>query len=377
LGEAVQTQRGAAYRIEESFGLAHLHGDASLGDLLAHGGEVLAEVAGQPSLQQIGLNQLVFLDTETTGLAGGAGTLIFLVGVGIFEGDIFRLRQYFLHDPAEEAAMLCAVEQDLQAAAGFMTFNGRAFDVPLLEMRYMLGLRKYWPLTTWPNVDLLHPSRRLWGRILPDCSLSTLEREILQVQRGEADVPGWEIPQLYLEYLHTGDEAAMERVAYHNAMDVLSLVVLAEQVVRRHQRAHLESLSDAEALAVARWHQRAGRSGNAESAYLQALASPGPALHVEAVRRFSGLLKREGRYEKALEAWKMWHALDGQDPTPCVELAKHYEWRVRDYAAALHWAGEALDCLAGWPNDWRRGAAEQAIGHRLSRLERKRGAQQT
>jgi len=118
----------------------HVHGSGRLADLLAFDSELVADVASHPGLRQAELSHLVFLDTETTGLVGGAGTLVFLVGVGTYVEGAFRLRQYFLRNPDEEAAMLLALQPDLEAAHGFVTFNGRAFDLPLLETRYIIGL---------------------------------------------------------------------------------------------------------------------------------------------------------------------------------------------------------------------------------------------
>jgi uncharacterized protein YprB with RNaseH-like and TPR domain len=371
-GSEVATPAGPAYRIDNRYPLDYLHGPGRLADLLSFEGGLAADVASQPDLADIPIEKLAFLDTETTGLVGGAGTLVFLVGIGTFQAGGFYLRQYFLRTPTEEAGMLQALQDDLETSSGFVTFNGQAFDLPLLETRYLIGLRRHWALTTWPHLDLLHPSRRLWRRVLPDCSLSTLESRMLGVQRTEADVPGALIPAMYLNYLRTGETGGMARVVYHNALDVLSLVGLAAQVLERHRQERLGQLSGQEALAVARWHQTAGRLKPAEEAYHAALAAgDDPALGLEARRRYTRHLKRLGRSEEALEGWIAWHSLEPADPEPCLELAKYYEWRARDLPEARRWAEVALICLTHWDPDWRRDEAWEAVEHRLKRLARK------
>lgn len=371
-GDEVSTPHGIAYRLEDRYAPDFGHGSGLLGELVGIDSGLVAEVAFQPDLQGVAVDRLAFIDTETTGLAGGAGTLVFLVGIGHFDEQGFRLRQYFLRDPAEERAMLFALREDLQTAEGFVTFNGRAFDIPLLEMRYVMGLRSRWELTKWPQIDLLHISRRLWSRELPDCTMSTIEQEVLGVERSEQDVPGAAIPGMYLDYLHTRSGGGMNRVIYHNAVDVLSLVTLAAKAVERHQGADLGRLSGGEALAVARWHQSADRGTEALRAYRAAIQSGSGEVRLEAFRRYTVLLKRLDRHEEALESWRQWHETDPADPRPCIELAKYYEWRSHDLGQAAHWAQEASLTIASWPSGWRRERMQAEIEHRLARIEGKR-----
>ena len=375
LGDELTTAVGPAYRIENRYPLEHEHGPARLSELLTFDPGLAADVAGRPDLASIPLNDLTFLDTETTGLAGGAGTLVFLVGVGRFAGGEFLLRQYLLRDPAEEPAMLEALEEDLAATAGFITFNGGAFDLPLLEMRYLLGLHQRRRLTAFPHLDLLHPARRLWRRLLPDCSLSTLEQHMLGIVRTEADVPGDLIPGIYLDYLRTGATEGMSRVVYHNAVDVLSMVGLATQVLRRHLRRDLDQLTGPEALAVARWHQRAGRLDPAETAFQMALtSSQEDTLQAETLRRYTTQLRRQGRWDEAANGWEGWHTLEPGNPEPCLELAKYFEWRAHEPREARRWAEAALVALTHWEPGWRRDEAWAAVENRLRRLSSKIGA---
>lgn len=370
-GHEVATAAGAAFCIESRYPLLQLHGPGQLGSLLDYSGDLAAQVAQDEQLRQARLQDLAFLDTETTGLAGGAGTLVFLVGLGNFEGQEFVLRQYFLRDPAEEPGMLTALQGHLEEAGGFVTFNGKAFDLPLLEMRYQLGLRMALPITSRPHLDLLHPSRRLWNRELPDCRLGTIEEHVLGVARTQADVPGAEIPGLYLDYLRTGETSQIQRVVYHNAVDILSLVGLATEVLRRYSADEASRLSPSEALAIARWHERAGRASRAESAYRSAAEAGDASVRREALRRWTVHLKRSGRDGEAADAWETWHRAAADDPRPCIELSKLAEWRRHDYSSAQRWAEAALVCLSHWQPGWRRDEAWAEIEHRLSRLARK------
>ena len=370
-GADIPTPHGNAYRIDRSYTGDLLHGRSRLADLLSIEMDMAAELAAAPTLRFAAQEHLVFLDTETTGLAGGAGTLVFLVGVGIISGGEFRLRQYFLRHPDEEPAMLHALQEDLERAGAFITFNGRSFDLPLLEMRYGMGLRRTWPLHRSPHVDLLGPSRRLWRRSLPDCSLGTIERRVLRVVRSEADVPGEMIPSLYLEYLRSGRTEDMARVLYHNALDVLSLVALLSHVIDLHRAPQVPRLSPPEALAMARWHARAGRQDTADAAFRRALETEAVDLQTETLRRLTEHLKQSGRQAEAVEPWRRWHALAPEDPRPCLELAKYFEWEAADLGEARAWAERARGCLEAWAHGWRRDAVRGLIQHRLARLTRK------
>lgn len=372
-GEDLQTEFGKAYRLEQAYALDHQHGQTRLDELLDFSPHLAAEVARDPGLNDVNVEGLLFLDTETTGLAGGAGTLAFLVGVGAFVEGQFRLRQYFLRQPGEEQALLKALANDLEAAAGFVTFNGRAFDLPLVEMRYQVGLRRRWTLTQSPHLDLLFPSRRLWRKHLPDCTLGTIERQVLGVERSHQDVPGALIPGMYLDYLHSGDASDMNRVLYHNAVDVLSLVGLTARLLRTHESQDPGELVGAEALGIARWHQAAERYDQAEPAYRAALESRNADVRLEAMQRLTTYLKRQDRREEAVAVWEMWHQSAPEDIRPCIELAMVYEWHHVDLERAMAWAQEALVCLSHWPAGWRRDRAWDAVQHRVERLKTKKG----
>ncbi|MBN1264879.1 MAG: ribonuclease H-like domain-containing protein [Anaerolineales bacterium] len=359
---------GPAAVFEKIFPFHTRHGHTPIGDLLRLGpylNETLTGIGGSEGLDAA---NLVFLDTETTGLAGGAGTLAFLIGVGYVRQDFFLLRQYFLRSPGEEAAMLSVLEEDLGSQPVFVTYNGRTFDIPLLETRALVGLRKRWRLSAHPHIDLLHLTRRMWRKVLPDCRLSTVERSLLGVERTGQDIPGAEIPAIYLDYLQRGDTTGIQRVCYHNEIDILSLISLLIQLAERFSQEDLSRLPDGEVLALARWYERAGEEDSAEAALRRALGSAQDGIRREALQRFSLRMKREGRYEEAVEHWQEWRDLAPENPTPCLELAKYFEWHKRDYPMARYWAQEALVCLTHWPAGRKRAALWGQIEHRQKRL---------
>jgi uncharacterized protein len=363
-----QSETGLAAVVEKRFPLNTRHGHTLLGDIHTIDHRLGEIITGLQHNECISPERMIFLDTETTGLAGGAGTLAFLVGVGFIQGEDFILRQYFLRSPGEEASMLKSIEENLQDQPVFVTYNGKTFDLPLLETRALVGLRRRWRLNGFPHIDLLHLTRRMWRQMLPDCRLGTIESHLLGVKRTGEDIPGHEIPAIYQRYLQTGRTGEIKRVLYHNEIDILSLLALLVQFSARFSREDFSGLEETEVLALARWYENTGEKSKTEQAYQQALVSSSAVVRVEGLRHYSTWLKRAGLVEQAHECWREWSELDAEDPRPCVELAKYFEWRQQDFQLAQQWAQAALICLSHWPPGIRRAQAWTEIEHRLKRL---------
>ncbi len=371
-GEEMETKSGLAYHIDTRYPADYLHGSRPLQEVLTYASSLAAEVGNEPGLMASKIRRWGFVDIETTGLSGGAGTLGFLIGLGTFEKEGFHLRQYFLRDPEEEAATLRLLRADLKKVEGLVTFNGRSFDLPILESRYTIAVRDRWRLSRRPHLDLLYPSRRLWSKTLSNCRLGTLERHVLEVERTEEDVPGELIPGMYLDYLRTGDASDMTRVIYHNAVDILSLVGLSSVVLEKHLDQDPSGLAGGEALAVARWHEANGRRAEAEAAYRAAVrGAPNDALRADALKNLTAMLKRQNRREQAVPRWIEWHTAMPADPSPCIELAMYYEWEAKDLAQALQWAEAAVGVVREWPKGWKRDQRSAEVEHRIKRLQRK------
>jgi uncharacterized protein YprB with RNaseH-like and TPR domain len=367
------TFHGQCFVVEETYPLDHPHGDLPLSSFLSLSPKTIAQVARDDALAGVDLQRICFLDTETTGLSGGAGTMAFVVGLGFFTTEGFQLRQFFLRDPGDEPAMVEGLADLFSEFEALASFNGRAFDVPILENRFILA-RIPPPTAGMPHLDLLHPSRRLWRYHLPSRALGTIEREVLGVLREQDDVPGGVIPYLYRDYLRTGDAREMMRVLYHNAVDILSLATLAARLCRVFADPWADdTLSGAEFYGLGRWYAAEDRPTETERAYRVALtkADLAPALRAKVLRDLGYLLKRADRRAEALGYWQQLALETTDDVLAHVELAKYLEWHVEDLSLAAGWTRAALAQVERWPAGMQRDDTLAELRHRLARLERK------
>jgi len=373
-GRFQETPYGEVYVVEKRHQLEHRHGCATLH--IAAPLRIIAEWAGEPRLAEIGEGlrpSLAFLDTETTGLAGGTGTYAFLVGVGRYDGREFHLAQFFMRDPIEEPALLAALTEFLQPCQALVTFNGKGFDVPLLNARYISNGGPT-PLASLAHLDLLPLARRLWRARLPSRALGYLEEHILGLARAQEDVPGWVIPSLYFGYLRSGDARAMKSVFYHNAMDVLSLVALLSHVAELLDDPLSGSIVHGlDLVAIGKLYENLGCLEKAVQLYEHGLAHDLPEeTHWDTVRRLSFAQKRCSNLSAAVALWR--EAAGSGQIYAHVELAKFYEHGQRDYSGAAQWTHAALALVnaPGFPRQERsRWLAD--LEHRLARLHRKLG----
>ncbi len=341
---------------EKSLPLFTWHGDLPLEAWRTAPWGAVATLAGHPDWLDIPPEGVLFLDTETTGLAGGAGTLIFLVGFARLEGEAVAFRQIFLADPAAERAFWETFLALTAGVQGLVTFNGRGFDLPLIEMRLSLH-RLHWPGLDLPHWDLLPTARRLWRRRLPSRALTALEEAVLGLGRSPDDVPSYEIPSRYWEYLQTRRVDLLEGVFAHNRQDVLSMVTLAARL------AHLFEAPEGDAavqgwdwVQLGRWYQESGRWEAAERAFRRALEDGAGDLALRRVawQALGTLLRRMGRLEEAAQVWREWAMESPGDVWPAARLARYYERVARDPREARRWAQIALERmdLQGDPERW-------------------------
>lgn len=360
-GEVIRTIYGEVFVSTQTFplgyphGSTHLDGSVSLNGLL-HWGHISRE-------SNLASSDFVFMDTETTGLAGGTGTVPFMVGVGRFTSENFILSQFFMRDPAEEPALLAAVNEFYSPCRGWVTFNGKAFDAPLLNTRYtMHGITS--PLPGAPHLDLLPLARRLWRDRLPSRSLGYLETSILGLERTEEEVPGWMIPQMYFDYLRSGDANPISGVFYHNANDILSLAALFQHTANLLDHPLSMEIPDGlDVIALARLFEDLGDLETSVSLYEQGLSQGLPEeFFWRTVERFAAMQKRSGEWQTARTLWEK--AAQHGDISAQVELAKYHEHQSGDLTAALHWTEEALNMITApgtsrvlrfqWEEDLRR-----------------------
>jgi hypothetical protein len=223
-GEVVGDDEFSFYLVREDFPLDTQQGNVTLGSVLDTKSQHIALSAADEELQEFDPTKAAFVDTETTGLMGGTGTVAFLVGVGYFHEGAFRLDQCFMRDFDDEEPMLEYLEGIFKRCESVVSYNGKSFDLPLLRSRFIQNRIPFRPDAAL-HFDLLHTARRFWKSRLRDCSLGNIEREILGVNRTN-DVNSAEIPRLWLDYLRSRDARPLERVFYHHKIDILSLVAL-------------------------------------------------------------------------------------------------------------------------------------------------------
>ena len=314
-------------------------------------------------------SRIVYLDTETTGLAGGTGTCAFLIGVGTVEGSKFVVRQFFLRDYPEEKAALAALAELLADYEGLATFNGKTFDVPLLETRYALARMKS-PFGRLRHLDALHPARRLWKLRLESCKLTDLEQAVLGIHR-EGDIPGSEIPGVYFDYLRTGDARGLQPVFYHNALDIVTLAALTVELAKALGDAGARTLdSPLDLFSLSRIFDKAGATEHAVETCKRALDSGlPPTVETRALWHLASQYKRKRQHELAVELWlELTHREPPLSLEAFEELAIYYEHRRRDARTALAFTEAALERLAG---DSPLTSHQARFTHRRARLQKK------
>jgi len=312
---------------------------------------------------------ILFFDLETTGLAGGAGTYAFLVGCGAFVEGAFHTRQFFLTGYGAERSLLAAVAEGMAGADVLVSFNGRTFDAPLLETRYLFH-RVAVPFGGLPHIDMLPAARRLWSRA-EGCSLRVLEA-LAGITRHE-DIRGAEIPARYIHYVRTGDARLLVPVFEHNRVDLLSLAVLTSIAMGLVEQGAAATNGADQCLGLGRLYERARLHEQASTCYAQAASGHAAGsldVRIEALRRLARRLRGARRYEDAAEAWQRILTLGAKEQALAREaahaLAIHHEHRSKDLHAARTFAVQA----AGEATSQ---AHHAAARHRLARLDRKLG----
>ena len=335
----------------------------------------LAALSANVAVAGMDVANTAFLDTETTGLGIAAGTYAFLIGVGRFVGGHYELRQFFMRHPGEEPAQLQAVAEWLAGCGSIVTFNGRSFDLPLLEARYRYN-RLESPFRDLVHLDLLPAARRMWRRRLPSCALVALERDVFGLTRHD-DVPGWLIPERYWRYQREGDARPLVGIFHHNALDIYTMVSLVTRLAQSYRTPDETIDHSNDWLSLARSYEAAGEFERATAACESALAKGLTPIDAdEAYWRLSMIARRTGDWDRAVTLWQQ---LSDEFPPrrlyPFEELAKYYEHRIgeADITRALETCLTALDLVMAGHLRPRRGRrlALKELEHRIARLRRK------
>ena len=347
---------------EHAYGNERMHGQVPIQRLQAFKPGWLTSIsAGE--VPAIDPRRWAFLDTETTGLAGGTGTSAFLVGVGAIQDDGFKVKLFFMRDYDEEPAMLHALAVFLADYDAIVTYNGKSFDAPLLETRYRLK-RQANPIARMCHVDLLHPARRLWSERMPNCRLGTLESEVLGVER-QGDVPGALIPQRYFDYVRDGRAAPLKPVFHHNVLDIVSLACLASVVLPVYAAPHKATLRHGQdLLGLARWLSKLGKWKSALDLYRRAIQAGLPSSQLfRSLWESAHLERRTGNSTGQVQLLRdLSRVANIYRAAAFEELAKHYEHREKDFGRALKMTRNA-----------QRFAPSEELCHRERRLLRRMG----
>jgi uncharacterized protein YprB with RNaseH-like and TPR domain len=397
-GAEWENEAGALFVSIERYPLAQVRGAHAIDNLLAFAPTTIAPLHpnAAPAIPA-NFRHALFLDTETTGLGAGASTYAFMVGVGTIEPSAtgasepaqdappleLVVRQLFMRSPAEETALLVALADLMRECDLLVTFNGRTFDVPLLRMRYLYN-RSFLPESARsvalfgeraPHLDLLHPARRIWKRRLQSCRLVNLEAQVLGATRSGEDVEGALIPQMYVDYVKSGNGWEMSRVFYHNREDIVTTAALAAQMGRLilTPNAPDSGITSCEWLALGARFEAETRYEEAVAAYRRALEE-GSAVRADAFAALARTQKRSGAWEDAAATWELWlTTLPDATIAPYLELAKYHEWRTRDFAQAAMWTAWALHVINNQPMWQRPPGVQTELALRLARLDKKLG----
>ena len=351
--------------IRKDYPLDTIHGNMNLGAVLESSGEHIALSAKDDELVDFDPRRTCFMDTETTGLAGGAGTTAFLVGVGYFHEDVFRLDQCFMRDYDDEEPMLQFLADRFRECDTVVGYNSKSFDLPLLRTRFIQN-RIPFHGEAMMHYDLVHAARRFWKKRLKDCSLGNIEREILNIRR-QGDVPSHLIPQMWFDFLHSGDARPLHGVFYHHEVDILSLVTLTAYLAQCLDAPEGEAfehdedqLSLVRVLYTQKKYTEVITSGNA---FLERTGET--PLRRECYEMMGLGAKRLQRFQ---DMQNFFEALLDEFPNDLQarhELAKHHEHRTRDLVTARKLCEDG--CERALPG----GVEEEAFIHRFNRIEKK------
>ena len=341
-GSEIQTPFGAHFETEKLYESHRRHGSFDL-SALNELPEDLLDAMSEGSIARSHCSRWAFLDTETTGLAGGSGTYAFLIGVGRITPEGFRLRQFFMRDLGEEASVLHALASHLAEFDTLVTYNGKAYDQPLLETRFRMA-RARPPFGRMEHLDLLFGARRLWKLRFDSCRLVELENQILGMER-EGDLPGAMIPYVYFEYLRTKEAFRVAPILHHNANDILTLACLTAIVPWAFRSPETAPLAHgAEMVGLARWLRRGERHESALVLFRRAIQQGLPdELMFRTIWDMALLEKKLGREAAAIVLFTELVECRNNHRLPAFEeLAKYYEHRERNYAMALEFTLSAI-----------------------------------
>ncbi len=357
---------GSAFIREINYPKGSYHGNVNI--LYTYDLDLIFKWAKAPLDTSPNIERILFLDTETSSLAGGAGTFAFMIGLGYFSKDTFKVVQIFLEDPDKEPAFLYVLEE---LAAGFdtlVTFNGKSFDIPVLRNRYFMYQNPN-PFDPYNHIDLLHLARRIWKNRLSSCRLADLEKEILQFKRSEEEIPGWLVPQIYHDYLFSGDARPLAGVFYHNQNDVVSMAALINELSLMLGDPYNDKYQN-DLFSLGKLFEDLSINSTAQQIYNYCtrfdLSSD---QEVELLMRAAKLHNRIDGWDHAIEYWSKAAAIGSVEA--CIEISKVYEHRNIDLEKALDSAQRGMNYLSQSPEKVSGAGINHDLIRRIARIQSK------
>ena len=361
-----RTPAGNIISIHKQFPLSYTHGAHNITP--SDSFKRILTWANIPEQKNIKLENLIFLDTETTGLSGGTGTMVFMIGLAKFTGTDLLLEQFFLRNPSEEEAFLHAISQFCADMKAVVSYNGKAFDIPILNTRHILQ-RIPSPFINIHHIDLLTISRQLWRLRLSQCRLANIEQEILQYYRQDGEVPGYLVPEFYKDYLQTGDARQLKGVFYHNQEDVLSLTALFSLIADILEDPFNANLPyPVDVYSLGKIFEQLHEPEIANKLYKHSQHhEQDTALRLRYILQQASLLKRQNLSQHAIPLWE--EAATHYNLHAIEELAKYHEHKSKQLHLALELCQKALIHLA--LTNQTDSVSYQRFKHRQQRLIRK------
>lgn len=357
--------------IENPYNLDTRYGKITISSGLQIGGDILACLSKDDTFRNLDLSTALFIDLETTGLSGGTGTIPFNVGMGYYKDDKFWVVQYFLGDLSDEERMIQEMAQffnDMNFQS-LVTYNGKNFDIPLLETRFIL-YREPFPLSDLPHLDFMYPARNLWKHKYDNCRLSYLAQEVVQTGRTE-DIPSAEVPWRYFRYLQTGNYDLVEPILYHNQEDILSLlgVVIAGASIFIEEGE--DCLADAmDFFGAGNIMEKIGDTEKSVEFLEKALnGNLSDDVTTMAKMKLSYHFKRNQEWDKAVAIWREITSLANISTEHLFsfrELAMYLEHKEKNYEEAIKIAEEGYVLSRGISSYY-----ERDFEHRRARLKQK------
>jgi len=359
-GSWINTNFGDIFRGEYEFDMTNLYGNLNLNKIYNYNSTDFQTAFNIDGITN--QEKLLFIDTETTGLAGGSGTVAFMIGVGWIQQNVFHVHQYFITELSHEEGMLELIGNLKNKFDCLVSYNGKSYDIPLLNTRFIMN-RLSPVFSDFSHIDLLHPTRSLWKYSMTNCKLKTVECELLDLFR-EEDIPGELIPQVYFDYLKDGNPQKIERIFYHNRFDIITMLANLILIMKSYQSV-LPEKNPLTEYAKGKIFYRKNNFKRSITHYKYVLDSDiSDTRRQKTMLELAEIYKKEKNYPEAIILWKS--AINETYPfflEPFIELAKYYEHYEKNYQIALDFVNLAEEKIPA-----RRAKDIQNIENRKNRL---------